>query len=161
MEAMSMITVACSRSVPAPRDTVWQVVSSVERLPDWLTFAEAAETLDGEGGGRLHRIYGHWGRQRSEIDQRITSWDPPRRLEWRHEAERLDGKPAPRFARDTRVEIRLEPDGEGTRVTLESFQQPASALKGLVMRVLSRRGLASAYEQSLRRLEAVVSTPQR
>jgi len=159
METTSMITVARSQSVPAPREAVWQVVSSVERLPEWLTFAEAAETLDGDGDGRLHRIHGHWGRQRSEIDQRITGWDPPRRLEWRHEAERLDGKPAPRFARDTRFEIRLEPEGEGTRVTLESFQLPASALKGLVMRALSRRQLARAYEQSLRRLEAVVSVP--
>jgi len=159
MEATSMITVARSQSVPAPREAVWQVVSSVERLPEWLTFAEAAETLDGDGDGRLHRIHGHWGRQRSEIDQRITGWDPPRRLEWRNEAERLDGKPAPRFARDTRFEIRLEPEGEGTRVTLESFQLPASALKGLVMQALSRRQLARAYEQSLRRLEAVVSVP--
>jgi len=157
MEAASMITVARSRSVAAPREAVWQVVSSVERLPEWLTFAEAAETLDGEADGRLHRIHGHWGRQRSEIDQRIISWDPPRRLEWRHEAERLDGKPAPRFARDIRFEILLEPDGEGTRVTLHSCQLPASALKGLVMRVLSKRELAGAYEQSLRRLDAVVS----
>lgn len=156
-----MITVARSRSVPARPEAVWQLVSSVERLPEWLTFAEAAETLEGEGNGRLHRIHGHWGRQRSEVDQRITSWDPPRQLEWRHEAERLDGKPAPRFARDTRFQVRLEPDGEGTRVTLESVQVPASALKGLAMRLLSRRSLAGAYEQSLRRLDAVVSAPQR
>lgn len=156
-----MITVARSRSVPARPEAVWQLVSSVEHLPEWLTFAEAAETLEGEGNGRLHRIHGHWGRQRSEVDQRITSWDPPRQLEWRHEAERLDGKPAPRFARDTRFQVRLEPDGEGTRVTLESVQVPASALKGLAMRLLSRRSLAGAYEQSLRRLDAVVSAPQR
>ena len=152
-----MITVARSRSVPAGPEAVWQVVSSVERLPQWLTFAEAAETLEGDGDGRLHRIHGHWRRRRSEIDQRITIWDPPRRLEWRHEAERLDGKPAPRFARDTRFQVRLEPDGEGTRVTMESVQVPASALKGLVMRVLARRELASAYERSLHRLEAVLS----
>lgn len=156
-----MITVARSRSVPARPETVWQLVCSVERLPEWLTFAEAAETLEGEGDGRLHRIHGHWGRQRSEIDQRITSWDPPRRLEWCHETERLDGKPAPRFARDTRFQVRLEPDGEGTLVTLESVQVPASALKGLAMRVLSRRKLAGAYERSLQRLDAVVSAPQR
>lgn len=151
-----MITVARTRSMPARPEAVWQVVSSVERLPQWLTFAEAAQTLEGDGDGRLQRIHGHWGRRRSEIDQRITIWDPPRRLEWRHEAERLDGKPAPRFARDTRVQVRLEPDREGTRVTMESVQVPASALKGLVMRMLSRRQLASAYERSLQRLDAVV-----
>lgn len=152
-----MITVTRSRSVPAQAEAVWQIVSTVERLPEWLTFAEAAETIDGEALGRLQRIHGHWGKRRSEVDQRITGWDPPRRLEWRHEAERLDGAPAPMFARDTRFEIRLEPDLDGTRVTLQSVQEPASALKGLVMRLFGGRELATAYERSLLRLGSALT----
>ena len=151
-----MITVSRSRVMPATSHEVWDLVSSVDRLPEWLTFSEAAETLEGEGVGRLQRIHGHWGKQRSEVDQRITGWEPPLRLEWRHEAERLDGKPSPVFARETRVEIRLDPDGEGTRVTLESAQVPASRLKGLMLRLLSRRQLGSAYDRSLERLASVV-----
>ncbi len=42
-----MITVTRSRSVLAQAE-LWQIVSSVERLPEWLTFAEAAESIDGE-----------------------------------------------------------------------------------------------------------------
>jgi len=148
--------------MPATSHEVWDLVSSVDRLPEWLTFSEAAETLEGDGVGRLQRIHGHWGKQRSEVDQRITGWEPPLRLEWRHEAERLDGKPSPVFARATRVEIRLEPEGEGTRVTLESAQVPASRLKGLMLRLLSRRQLGSAYDRSLERLASVVTaTPHR
>jgi Polyketide cyclase / dehydrase and lipid transport len=133
------------------------VVSSVERLPEWLEFAETAETLEGEAAGRLQRIHGHWGRHRSEVDQRIVAWDPPRLMAWRHEAERLDGRPSPQFARDTRFEVRLEPAAEGTRVALESVQVPASVPKGLLMRLVGGRKLGRAHERALRRLDALVA----
>ncbi len=155
-----MMRVTRSRTVAAPVEAVWAVVSSAGRLSDWLVLAEAAETLEGEGAGRLQRIHGHWGGKRSEVDQRVTAWEPPRRLGWVHEAERLDGRPAPQFARETRFEILLEPDAGGTRVTLESVQVPASVLKGLVIRAFGGRELARAYERSLRQLDAVVSAPR-
>lgn len=155
-----MMRITRSRTMDAPAEAVWEVVSSIERLPDWLVLAESAETLEGGGAGRLQRIHGHWGGKRSEVDQRITAWEPPRRLAWVHEAERLDGRPSPQYARETRFEILLEPEGGETRVTLESAQVPASVLKGAVMRVFGGRWLGQAYERSLRQLDAVVSTPR-
>jgi len=111
--------------------------------------------LEGEGVGRRQRMHGHWGRKRSEIDQVVVEHDAPRRLAWRHEAERLDGKPAPRFAASTRFTITLEPDGAGaTRVHLRSEQEPASALRGLVIRLFGRREVAQKLEESLDRLAA-------
>ena len=124
-----MMKVTRTAVVAAPPEAMWAVVSSVERLPAWLEFAEFAETLEGEAAGRLQRIHGHWGRRRSEVDQRIVAWDPPRLMAWRHEAEWLDGRPPPQFARETRFEVRLEPAAKGTRVTLESAQLPASVPK--------------------------------
>jgi hypothetical protein len=153
-----MMKVTRSKTVAAAPAAVWDVVSRVERLPDWLTFAEAAEILDGgDELGRVHRIHGHWGDRRSEVDQRITEWEPLRRLAWVHDAERLDGRPAPRFARSTRFEVRLDARPDGTRVTLESVQVPASVPKGLVMRLFGGRELAQSYERSLERLEAAVA----
>jgi uncharacterized protein YndB with AHSA1/START domain len=153
-----MMKVTRSKTVAAAPAAVWDVVSSVERLPDWLTFAEAAEIMEGgDGVGRVHRIHGHWGDRRSEVDQRITEWEPPRLLTWVHDAERLDGRPAPRFARSTRFEVRLAAQPGGTRVTLASVQVPASPLKGLVMLVFGGRELAQSYERSLERLEAAVA----
>jgi hypothetical protein len=75
---------------------------------------------------------------------------------WRHEAERLDGKPAPRFARETRFEILLEPAGEATRVRLHSRQEPAGPLRGLVIRAFGRREVAGHMERSLERLADAV-----
>ena len=97
-------------------------------------------------------MHGEWGRKRSEIDQEIVEFDPPRRIAWVHLAERLDGKPAPRFAANTRFTIDLISDGGGTRVRLHSAQTPASRLRGLVMRLFGQREIRENLERSLDRL---------
>jgi hypothetical protein len=99
-------------------------------------------------------MHGEWGRKRSEIDQEVVEFDPPRRIAWVHLAERLDGKPAPRFAASTWFTIDLVPDGSGTRVHLHSAQTPASPLRGLVMRLFGTREIADNLEPSLDRLAA-------
>jgi uncharacterized protein YndB with AHSA1/START domain len=150
-----MIEVVREARVDAPPAQVWDAVATVERLPEWFTFADAAETLDGTGVGRRQRIHGRWGRKRSEVDQVITDWEPPRRLVWVHEAERLNGKPAPRFAAETRFSILLEPVDGATRVRLESRQLPASRVRGLVMRLFGERELGGHLDRSLERLAAL------
>src|SRR3954465_12062688 len=149
-----MIDVSTARTIPAAPDDIWPLLDDPARLGDWLPFAERGEVLDGGGVGRRQRMHGRWGRRRSEVDQVVVEHDPPRRLAWRHEAERLDGKPAPRFAASTTFSATLEPNGAGTRVTLRSEQEPASALKGLVIRLFGRREVAGKLEESLDALAA-------
>jgi uncharacterized protein YndB with AHSA1/START domain len=149
-------------TVAAAPDVLWPLVSDPARLPEWFTFAERVEVLGGEGVGQRRRQHGHWGSKPSEVDQRITAWEPPRRLAWCHEAERLAGRPAPRFAASTDFEIVLEPAGEGaTRVSLHSTQEPASALRGGVIRLFGRREVAQHLQRSLAKLAEVaqVNTP--
>jgi uncharacterized protein YndB with AHSA1/START domain len=151
----AMIEVAAQRSIPAGPDAVWPLVSDPARLPEWFTFAERVEVLAGaDGPGQRRRQHGRWGKRRSEVDQLITRWEPGRALAWKHEAERLNGKPAPRFAASTDFSIELEPEGDGTRVRLCSAQVPAGPLRGLVIRVFGRREVAQALEASLDRLAA-------
>jgi uncharacterized protein YndB with AHSA1/START domain len=150
-----MIEVSTARTIPAAPDDIWAVLDDPARLGEWLAFADRGEVLEGDGVGRRQRMHGHWGRKRSEIDQVVVEHDPPRRLAWRHEAERLDGKPAPRFAASTLFSMTLEPEGAGaTRVTLRSQQEPASALRGLVIRLFGRREIAGKLEESADRLAA-------
>src|SRR3954469_13902780 len=137
-----MIDVSTARTIPAAPDDIWPLLDDPARLGDWLAFAERGEVLDGEGVGRRQRMHGRWGRKRSEIDQIVVEHDPPRRLAWRHEAERLDGRPAPRFAASTVFTMDLRPDGDACRLTLRSQQEPASALKGVVIRLFGRREIA-------------------
>jgi Polyketide cyclase / dehydrase and lipid transport len=122
----------------------------------WFAFADRMELLEGSGVGRRQRLHGHWGRKRSEIDQEIVGYEPPRSLAWRHLGERLDGKPAPRFAEETVFTVTLTPDGEGTRVRLESSQKPASRPRGIVMRLFGQREVAHRLEESLTGLAAAL-----
>ena len=154
-----MIEVMREREVPAAPEDLWPVVSDPARLADWFDFAEGAEVIDGEPGvGQRRRMHGSWGRKKSEIDQRIVEWEPPSRLAWEHEAERLDGKPAPRFAAETRFSIKLEPaGGRLTRVRLTSRQVPASKPRGLVIRAFGKREVGGKLDASLERLAALVT----
>jgi uncharacterized protein YndB with AHSA1/START domain len=152
-----VIEIVRERRVEAPAQQVWGFVDDPARLPEWFTFAERVELLEGEGVGRRQRMHGSWGKKRSEVDQVIVEHEPGRLLAWRHEAERLDGKPAPRFAADTHFAVRLDPEEGGTRVRLESRQEPASALRGVAMRLLGTREIAGHMERSLDRLQSVVT----
>ena len=147
-----VIEVVCERRIEAPPERVWPLVDEVARLPEWFTFAERAELLEGSGKGRRQRIYGRFGRKRSEVDQVVVAYEPGRLLAWRHEAERLDGKPAPQFARETVFTIELEPEGGATRVRLVSRQEPAGPLRGLAIRLFGKREVAQHLERSLERL---------
>ena len=138
----------------APPEAVWPLVSDPARIPEWFAFGERFEVLAGEGVGQRRRMHGHWGKKASEIDQEVTAWEPPRRLAWRHVAERLDGRPAPRFAAETEFSIEIVPHDGGSRVRMRSAQVPASALRGLVIRAFGRREVRGALERSLAALRA-------
>lgn len=153
-----MIEVRAQRRIPATPDELWPLVSDPARLPEWFAFAERVEVLEGpDGAGQRRRQHGRWGKRRSEVDQVITRWEPGRALAWRHEAERLDGKPAPRFAASTDFTIELVPETGGTSVRLASAQEPAGPLRGLVIRTFGRREVSRTLEDSLERLAAARS----
>ena len=152
-----MIEVVRQRRVDGAPADVWAVVTDPDQAPNWFTFAERVEVLDNPAGGvgQRQRQYGRWGKRQAEVDREIIEYDPPHGYAWRHLAERLDGKPAPQFARSTDFQIQLEPAGGGTLVRLRSRQEPASAVKGLVMRAFGTRDVASQMDRSLDRLAAL------
>jgi len=153
-----MIEITRERTIPAPAARVWNVVATAERLPDWYARAGSVEVLEGSGLGRRQRVRSQWQGQDSEVDQLITAFEPQHLLEWRHEAERLGGQPAPRFATETVVAIKLHAEGPtATRVALESRQRPADPEKERSMRANSEF-LGKMLETSLERLERLVTT---
>jgi len=152
-----VIEIERERSIPAGAPRVWAVVSDARRLPEWWARADAVEVLSGDGLGRRQRVISQWQGHPSEVDQVVTVFEPERELEWRHEAERLDGHPAPRFSAETVVSIKLRPGGQtATLVTLASRQRPADEEKAAMMRANSEF-LGRMLEASLEKLEAVLS----
>jgi uncharacterized protein YndB with AHSA1/START domain len=150
---MKPIVSSTERLIGATAERVWDLVDDPGQMGEWFAFADRMELLDGEGVGRRQRLHGHWGRKRSEVDQQVVAYEPQRRLTWIHESERLDGRPAPRFAAETRFTVDLQPAGAGsTRVTLETRQVPAGVAKGLVLRISGTRDVRRLMRESLDRL---------
>jgi len=158
---VGVIEVTREAQVPAGAEQVWAIVSDAERAGEWFDFADRTEVTDGEGKGQLRTQYGHWGRRQSEVDQEITEYEPGSLLAWRHVAERIDGKPAPKFA--TRTEFRIEIDGDGdnttdrTTVRLRSIQTPGGPFKGWLMRRIGTKDIERNMDRSLMRLAELLS----
>ncbi len=142
--------------IRASVDRVWAIVSDAARAPDWFDFSDRTEILEGDGVGQLRRQHGHWGRRKSEVDQEITECEPRRVLAWEHRAERIDGRPAPKFAARTEFRIELDGNDHATTVRLRSRQHPAGPLKGWLMKRLGTKDVERNLERSLTRLQELV-----
>jgi hypothetical protein len=143
--------------VPAGADQVWAIVSDADRAQDWFDFSDRTDVVLGEGVGQRRLQYGHWGSKKSEVDQEVIAWEPGRLLAWKHLEERLDGKPAPKFAASTEFRIELDGDDEATTVRLRSTQEPASRVKGWVMKAFGTKDIERNLERSLERLTELVA----
>jgi uncharacterized protein YndB with AHSA1/START domain len=151
-----MIEVMREARVPAGVDRVWAIVSDPARAHEWFAFSVRTEVLDGEGVGQTRTQHGRWGSKESEVDQEIIAWEPGRLLAWKHLAERLDGKPAPKFAASTEFRIELDGDDDATTVRLRSRQEPAGALKGWLMKRLGTKDIERSLERSLAQLATLL-----
>lgn len=151
-----MIEIVRESRVDAPVESVWKIVSDPDRAPEWFSFAERVEVRSGQGVGQLRTQHGRWGSKHAEVDQEITHFEPNRLLAWRHVAERLDGKPAPRFAASTEFRIELEPDGQATTVRLRSRQEPAGTVRGWVMKLFGTKDITRNLDRSLDQLGAAL-----
>lgn len=143
--------------VSASADQVWAVVSDPARAHDWFEFSDRTEVLSGDGVGQKRTQHGRWGRKKSEVDQEIIAWEPAKLLAWKHLAERLDGKPAPKFAASTEFRIELDDEGEATTVRLRSLQEPAGAVKGWLMKRLGTKDIERNLDRSLERLTKLLA----
>lgn len=152
-----VIEVVREAQVPAGVDEVWTVVSDAGRAAEWFDFSDRTEILSGEGIGQLRTQHGHWGHRKSEVDQEITECARGKVLAWKHVAERIDGKPAPKFAASTEFRIELDGDTEATTVRLRSLQTPAGPVKGWLMKRMGTKDIERNMDRSLERLTGLLS----
>lgn len=152
-----MIEIVRERKLDVPPNRVWDLIEPVERIPEWFAGIETAELVAGRGLGRKQRVGGRWARQLFQIDQTVIHYEPGRRLAWRHDRERLDGKPAPTISRETEFAIQLRELASGTLVQLTSRQLPDSWFKGLVVRLIAAPGIARMMERSLENIAEILA----
>ncbi|HEX8959436.1 MAG TPA: SRPBCC family protein [Solirubrobacterales bacterium] len=117
-----MPRVSRRRTIAAPRDEVWALVSDPYSLPRWWPRTKRVENVeDGEWTKVLETAEGRGVR----ADYRRVDSTEGKRCAWE---QRLEGTPFARHLRRSRVEIELAPGEDGgTEVILRSDQ----AMRGL------------------------------
>jgi uncharacterized protein YndB with AHSA1/START domain len=136
------VIAARSRTVRAAPDAVWDLVADPHALPRWWPRTERVESVTGDSWTTVLRS----PRGRAvKADWRLDGAERPRRRAW---AQQLEGSPFAKVLAERRVEARLEPDGGGTRVTLELRQRGRgwSRFGGFLLRRAARRELEEALD---------------
>jgi uncharacterized protein YndB with AHSA1/START domain len=154
-----MARVSRRRTISAPVEEVWGLVSDPYSLPRWWPRTARVENVEEEGGGRraewtkvLETAEGRGVR----ADYRCLSSAERERYAWEQQVE---GTPFERHLRSSRVEIEMRGDGDGTEVRLTAEQ----TLRGMsrLGSPMMRRGQGSILEEALDGIErALTGGPQ-
>ncbi len=144
-----MPTTERTRTVDAPAGEVWELIADPNHLPRWwprVTRVEGVERdaftkVFASSKGRLVRADFH-----VETDERALT------LRWE---QKVEDTPFARVLSAARTELRLEPAGTGTKVTIELRQK----LRGLFANLGASRvrsAAAKTLDEALDGLERVV-----
>jgi uncharacterized protein YndB with AHSA1/START domain len=127
-----------ARTLACGPDTVWAVLRDPRALPRWWPRVERVENVRGDAWTTVLRS------PRGRIVRADWRLDGQEKLMRRAWSQRVEGTPFQKVLRARRVEVRLEPAGEGTRVTITTTVQPRRMAGGLLLRGAVRRELAGA-----------------
>lgn len=136
------MAVEVSQRIAAPPERVFALVADLSRMPEWSPEAAAVEWLDGASGpavGARFRGTNRNGFRRWSTTCTVVAFDPPREISWR---VRSYGMAVARWT------YRVEPDGEGGTILIESTDDE----RGAVIRFASRpaTGVSDRAEQNRR-----------
>jgi len=137
-----MPEVTRSRTVTAPRDAVWQLVSDPDHLPRWWPGVRRVEDATPLAWTKV-LVTPRGKTVRADYSREAA--EEPARLVWRQE---LAETPFERFLRESLVEIGLEPDGGRTRISVTAVQRlrGLSRFGGFMVRRATRRQLDEALD---------------
>jgi uncharacterized protein YndB with AHSA1/START domain len=111
------VIVTRSRTLAAAPEAVWRVLADPRSLARWWPRVERVKAVTDEGWTTVLRS--ERGRA-LRADWRLEAGEAPVRRAW---AQELEGTPFAKVLAFRRVEVRLEPAGDGTRVTIELRQR--------------------------------------
>jgi carbon monoxide dehydrogenase subunit G len=112
-----MPTTRRSRTVAAVPERVWEIVGDPYHLPRWWPRVERVEAVTED---RFTEVLATERGRSVRADFRVVESVAPERRAWEQE---LAGSPFERIMAAARTEVRLEPEGAGSRVTIHVRQQ--------------------------------------
>ena len=139
-------TLRASTVVPAPPYEVFDLITDIERLPDWnLEVPRAVEApavleVGAEWVVTIHAMKTHWNSR-----SRVVEVDRDRgRFTYRSQSD--DGNPS---HADWRWQLVPAPEGQGTQVTVEVDIHPRTFLRKWILSRLRKSPLRKAMNESL------------
>jgi uncharacterized protein YndB with AHSA1/START domain len=141
-------TIRRSRTLRGSPEELWAIVGDAHHLPRWWPRVTRVETVDDDGFTEVLRTAKG---KPVRADFRVVSSSAPRERSW---AQQLAGTPFERILTRSHTEIRLEPEGDATRVAISLEQRPRglALLGSFMVRAAARRQL----DEALDGLEALV-----
>ena len=142
-----MPTARRSRTVAAPPERVWEIVGDPYHLPRWWPKVTRVEAVTDE---HFTEVLSTQDGRSLRADFRVVASRAPERRAWEQE---LEGTPFERVFAAASTEVKLLPDGEGTRVTVVVRQQVrgSARLGGFMV----RRATGRVLDEALDALEAL------
>jgi carbon monoxide dehydrogenase subunit G len=137
-----MPTARRSRTVAAPPERVWGTVGDPHHLPRWWPHVQRVEAVTDD---HFTEVLATKDGRSLRADFRVVDSRAPERRAWEQE---LAGTPFERVFAAASTEVKLLPDGEGTRVTLVVRQQVrgSARLGGFMVRRATGRLLDEALD---------------
>lgn len=135
--------------VPAGVEDVWAVIADARSYAFWVVGSHDVRSVEGDWpqpGATFHHTQGH-GPLKLKDTSSVLECEPPHRLLLRVRLRPLG---------IGHVELRVQPDGEGTRITMEETLDEGPL--GLVPQALLDPFLALRNADGLRRLAAMAWT---
>jgi uncharacterized protein YndB with AHSA1/START domain len=142
-----MPTARRSRTLAAPPERVWEVVGDPHHLPRWWPKVTRVEAVTDE---HFTEVLSTQDGRSLRADFRVVDSRAPERRAWEQE---LEGTPFERVFAAASTEVKLLPDGDGTRVTVVVHQQVrgSARLGGFMV----RRATGRVLDEALDALEAL------
>lgn len=138
-----------SRTLSAAPERVWEVIEDPHHMSRWWP---GVKRMEGVQADRFTQVFTTRKGRPVRMDFRLLSSEPPGpggqppgRRSW---AQELEGTPFARVLGEAITEVVVEPDGEGTRITLAVRQRLRgySRTGGFLMRRATRTRLDEALE---------------
>jgi hypothetical protein len=141
------IDVDVSRQMGVSADSVWGVLSDLDRLPEWLAFAASVQDVSGPAApGATYTVKPHRGYEPT-THWTVTEAEAP--------SHQLHTSEMP-IVRGVRSELQLTPADGGVLVRAHWTGTP-KGLMGRLMRGTMQKRITENWERSLEQLELLAS----
>jgi uncharacterized protein YndB with AHSA1/START domain len=147
-----MATTRRTRTIQAPAGRVWEVLEDPHHMPRWWPGVTRMESVEED---RFTQVFKTKKGRSVRMDFRLVTSEPPGDgyTGTRAWSQEIEGSPFERVLTESVIEVLLEPEGEGTKVTIAHRQK----LRGYSRTggFLLKRATRSKLDEALDGLERV------